>query len=64
MLENTYSAAVPLGPIMELPAQDAQNTFTSEVAAQSLDYWQRITEQIIADPEAPQGSDPRCLAAG
>src|SRR5258708_6779600 len=38
-LQSTYSTAVPVGPIMELRVQDAQNAFTPERAAESVDYW-------------------------
>jgi hypothetical protein len=58
-LRSTYATAIPLGPIMELRAQDGQNAFTPEIAAQALDYWQTMTQEIVSDPEAPAGSDPR-----
>src|SRR5262249_5769786 len=58
-LRTTYGSAIPLGPIMELRAQNAQTAFTSELAAQAVEYWQAMTQQMIADPEAPAGSDPR-----
>jgi hypothetical protein len=51
-LPGTYADALPLGPLMELRAQDGQNTFTAERAAQSLDYWRNAAQQILADPEA------------
>jgi len=51
-LKNLYSAAIPLGPLMELGVQDAQNVFTAERAAQSLDYWRNATHNVLADPEA------------
>ena len=58
-LRSTYDTAVPLGPIMELRAQDAQNAFSPERAAQAVDYWQNMTQQVVSDPETPVGSDPR-----
>jgi len=51
-LRGTYSSALPLGPLIELGAQDGQNTFTPERAAQSLDYWRNTAQQIFSDPEA------------
>jgi hypothetical protein len=51
-LKGTYSEALPLGPLMELGAQSAQGGFTAERAAQSLQYWQTTTQQVLADPEA------------
>ncbi len=51
-LPGTYADALPLGPLMELGARDEQNSFTPERAAQSLDYWQTVAQQILADPEA------------
>jgi hypothetical protein len=47
--KGTYSDAVPLGPLMELGA--SQNAFTSQQAAQSLQYWQTTSQQVLADPE-------------
>lgn len=44
-LRETYSQAVPLGPIMELGVQD-QNTFTTERAAASVDYWKTVADQL------------------
>src|SRR5260370_26178555 len=58
-LQSTYSTAVPVGPIMELRVQDAQNAFTPERAAESVDYWRTMAQQIISDPEGPEGSDSR-----
>ena len=51
-LKGTYPDALPLGPLMELRAQDGQNTFTAERAAQSLDYWRDRAQQVFSDPEA------------
>ena len=51
-LKGTYADAAPLGPLMELRAQDGQNTFTAERAAQSLDYWRDRVQQVVSDPEA------------
>ena len=58
-LKGTYAEALPLGPVMELRAQDGQNTFTAERAAQSLDYWRNTAQQILSDPEA--NSSPAAL---
>jgi len=51
-LRNLYAGALPLGPLMELGAQDAQTAFTAERAAQSVDYWREISQNLLADPEA------------
>lgn len=55
-LRSFYSNSVPLGPIMELGAQDA---FTSERANQALNYWQNEAQQIFSDADTPEGSDAR-----
>lgn len=47
-LKGTYADAAPLGPLMELRA-DGQNTFTADRAAQSLDYWRAIAQQLLSD---------------
>jgi hypothetical protein len=51
-LKGTYADALPLGPLMELRARNGQNDFTSERAAQSLQYWQTTAQQQLDDPEA------------
>ena len=51
-LQGTYAQAAPLGPLMELGAQDGGNGLTAEQAAQSLDYWRHTAQQILADPAA------------
>jgi hypothetical protein len=53
---GTYANALPLGPLMELGAADGQNSFTPDLAAQSLQFWQTSAQQVLADPEAV-GSD-------
>ena len=58
-LKSFYSNSVPLGPIMELRAADAQSTFTSERADQVLGYWRDVAQQLISDADSPEGSDPR-----
>src|SRR2546429_2637869 len=50
--KSTYEGAVPLGPIMELRAQDGQTGLTPESVTQSLDYWRTTTQQMLADLEA------------
>jgi hypothetical protein len=49
--KSTYPDAAPLGPIMELRAQDVQTTFTADAAAKALDYWRGTTQQLLADAE-------------
>lgn len=49
---GTYADALPLGPLMELRAQDGENLFTAERAAQSLEFWRNTAQQILSDPEA------------
>ncbi len=51
-LRGTYADALPLGPLMELGAQSAENTFTAERAAESLDYWRTKSQAILDDPGA------------
>jgi len=51
-MKGTYADAIPLGPLMELRAQNDQNTFTAERATQSLDYWRATAQNVLADPEA------------
>jgi hypothetical protein len=56
---STYAQAAPLGPIMELGVQNEQHALTAERAAQSVDYWRNAAQQLLTDPDAPEGSDPR-----
>ncbi len=51
-MKGTYGDAIPLGPLMELRAQNDPNAFTDERAAQSLDYWRTTAQNVLADPEA------------
>jgi hypothetical protein len=55
-LRSLYSNSVPLGPIMELRAQDA---YTSERAGQVLDYWRDVAQQLMSDADSPGGSAAR-----
>ena len=57
--KSTYPDAVPLGPIMELRAQDAKATFTADAAAQTLDYWRSTSQQLLANVPRPQETQ-RC----
>ncbi len=56
---STYSNATPLGPIMELRVDDPKNALTADRAAQAVDYWRATAQQLLTDPETPDGSDPR-----
>lgn len=58
-LKSTYSNAVPLGPIMELRASEPKEAYTPERMAQTVDYWRNTAQQLLSDPEAPEGSHPR-----
>jgi predicted Zn-dependent protease len=49
---SMYPDASPLGPIMELRVQDAQNVLTPERAAQSVDYWRATAQELLSDPSA------------
>jgi len=52
-LKSTYANAVPIGPLMELGVQDAQNSFTRETATQAVNYWHDAAQQFLTDSEAP-----------
>jgi hypothetical protein len=58
-LKSFYSNSVPLGPIMELRAADAQTTFNSDTAGQVVDYWRDIAQQLMSDVDVPEGSAAR-----
>jgi hypothetical protein len=58
-LRSFYSNSIPLGPIMELGAQNVQSIFTSERAAQVVDYWRDVAQQLVSDPDSPEGSASR-----
>jgi len=51
-LRGTYADAVPFGPLMELGVKDAQNVFTADRAAQSVDYWRAAAQLVLGDPVA------------
>lgn len=54
--QSSYPTALPLGPLMELNGQSAQNQFTADVAAQSVDYWSSMTQTLLADPNVTGSS--------
>jgi len=56
---STYAKATALGPIMELRVQDEGNAMTAARAARAVDYWRTTAQQLLSDPETPDGSDPR-----
>ena len=49
-LKGTYADAAPLGPITELRAPDPA-AFTPERAAQSVEYWRGVAEQLRTQPD-------------
>jgi len=55
--KSTYGDAVPLGPIMELRAQEGANAFTPELAAQSVEYWRGLSQKILSDPDSASAPD-------
>lgn len=57
--KSMYADSAPLGPLMELGVQDPQNALTAERAAQSVDYWRTISQQVLADIETPVDSETR-----
>jgi len=56
-LRNTYAGAAPLGPIMELGVKDVPGTFTADRAAQTVDYWRTMAQQVTTDPELSASAD-------
>jgi tetratricopeptide (TPR) repeat protein len=50
-LKGTYAHAAPLGPLMELRANPGES-FTSDRANDSVEYWRNTAERILADPVA------------
>lgn len=55
-LQGTYASAAPLGPLMELNAQNDESPFNQEVAEQSVDYWRSTAQSLLADPGATGSS--------
>jgi hypothetical protein len=57
-LKGTYAGAAPLGPIMELQAQD-RSGLTPERAAESVAYWNTLADQLRSspDPEKQETAD-------
>ena len=58
-MKFTFAEATTAGPIMELRVRDEQNTLTRERAAESVDYWRGLTQQLMADPEFTQSHHAR-----
>ena len=57
--KSMYGAASPLGPVIEMGPLQQQSDLNATQAAQSVDYWQTAAQQLLSDPETPQGSDAR-----
>jgi tetratricopeptide (TPR) repeat protein len=49
---SIYAEASPLGPVLELRVQDAQNALTRERATESVDYWRATAKALLSDSEA------------
>ena len=49
---SLYPNAAPLGPLVELRAQDQQNGLTHDSAEQATDYWRATTQRLLSDPES------------
>lgn len=58
-LDSTYVGARPLGPILELRARDSSQPLTPEQANQVVDYWRRLSESALADPEISEAQAAR-----
>ena len=61
--KSTYAEAAPAGPIMELRVQDQQAALTPERATETVDYWRRTAQELLADPEATASSYVRLAYA-
>jgi tetratricopeptide (TPR) repeat protein len=57
--KSMYGTASPLGPIIEIGPPQQQSDLNATQAAQSVDYWQTAAQQLLSDPDTPQGSDAR-----
>jgi tetratricopeptide (TPR) repeat protein len=54
-----YGSASPLGPVIAMGNAQQQSDLNATQVAQSVDYWQTAAQQLLSDPETPQGSDAR-----
>jgi tetratricopeptide (TPR) repeat protein len=57
--QSMYGTASPLGPVIEMGSPQQQSDLNATQAAQSMDYWQTAAQQLLSDPDTPQGSDAR-----
>jgi RNA polymerase sigma factor (sigma-70 family) len=56
---SLYGDATPLGPILELRAQDEQNALTQERASQSIDFWRTTAEKLSSNTQATESLFPQ-----
>jgi tetratricopeptide (TPR) repeat protein len=56
---SLYANAKPLGPVIEMGSSGEQAALSADQAAQSVNYWRTAADQLLADSEAPDGSDAR-----
>jgi tetratricopeptide (TPR) repeat protein len=52
-IPSTYTGAAPLGPIIELGADNGGSAITSDVAQQSVDYWEAAAQNLTASSDSP-----------
>jgi len=55
--KNTYAEAAPLGPIMELRAQDAQSLKDENRGERSLDYWRQMKDELLQNPDTTSSTE-------
>jgi len=58
-MKSMFPEATTAGPIMELRVSEEQSALTRERAAQSVEYWRAMTQQLMADPDFTQSHHAR-----
>ncbi|HEX3719996.1 MAG TPA: hypothetical protein VH595_18770 [Verrucomicrobiae bacterium] len=62
-LPSTYTGAAPLGPIIELSANNGASAITADSAQQSVDYWEAAAQNLTASSDsAPSDAELKTYA--
>ncbi|HEY6228713.1 MAG TPA: tetratricopeptide repeat protein, partial [Verrucomicrobiae bacterium] len=60
-MHHTYAGATPLGPIMEIRAQDANAPIDDARVDQALQYWRETRDQLLSGAGAKDSGDSTLL---
>jgi hypothetical protein len=51
-MTGLYADALPQGPLFQLRASQGPDSFSDELASQSVEYWRNVAEQLSGEPQS------------